>query len=55
MTGSGVVALPNVREWSGDPAECSGVVGRPAKCPGVVGRPSRMPGSSSEALLDAQE
>ena len=34
-------AHPDVREWSGVPPGC----------PGVVGRPSRISGSSREALL----
>ena len=48
------VALPDVREallvvrvWSGDPAECSGVVGGPPECPGVVGSLSRKFGRPS--------
>ena len=40
MSGSGLEALPNVREWSGGP---------PA-CPGVVERPSRMCGSGPDTL-----
>ena len=43
--GSGWEALTDVREWSGDPGECPGVVGGLHGCPGVIGRPSRMPGS----------
>ena len=42
MTVIGRQALPEVREWSGDP-----FVG-----PGVVGRPSRRSGSGWEALLE---
>ena len=46
---------PEVREWSEalpDVRECSGV---PPGCPGVVGRPSRMSGSGRETLLDVRE
>ena len=56
ISGSGQVALSDVQEWSGDPAECSGGVGSPPGCPGGFadvwewwghppgshGRPSRM-------------
>ena len=45
MSGSGRVALPDVREWLGDPAEC----------PGVIERLSLMSGSGLEALPDVQE
>ena len=38
-------ALPDVREWSGDPPGC----------PGVVGRPFRMSGSGRETLADVPE
>ena len=34
-------SLPDVREWSGSPTGC----------PGVVGRPSRMSGSGRKAYL----
>ena len=34
-------ALPDVRELSGDPPGCSGVVRGPHECLGVVGRPSK--------------
>ena len=40
MSGIGREAFPDVREWSG----------RPRGCPGVVGRPSRMSGNGREAL-----
>ena len=64
MSVSGREALPDVREWSGCPSGCPGVVGKPSrmsrsgrewsggppKCPGVVGRPSRMSGSGLETL-----
>ena len=41
MSDSGREALPDVREWSGDPPGCPGVVRDPPGYPGVVGRPSR--------------
>ena len=42
MIGSGQVVLPDVREWSGGPPGCLG----------VVGRPSQMSGSGRESLPD---
>ena len=45
MSGSGLEAFLIVREWSG----C------PSKCPGVVGRPSWMSSSGQEALLDVRQ
>ena len=45
MSGSGRVTLPDVREWSGGPPGC----------PGMVGRPSRMSGSGREAFPDVWE
>ena len=45
MSGSGREALLDVREWSGRPPECAG----------VVGTPSRMSGSGLEALGDVWE
>ena len=42
---SGREALPEVREWSGDPFGC----------PGLLGRPYWMSGSSREALPDVRE
>ena len=51
MSGSCLQALPDVqkappvvREWSGDPYECPGVVGRLSRISGVVGRPCRLSG-----------
>ena len=32
LFGSGRVALPDIREWSGDPAKCPGVVGVLPEC-----------------------
>ena len=65
MSGSGRAALLDVREWSGGPFGCTGVVGRLARCPGVVerlsqmtgvvGRLSRMSRSGREALLDVKD
>ena len=43
MSGSGVEALPNVREWSGGPPEC----------PQLVVRPSLMSESGKEALMES--
>ena len=45
MSGSGRESLPNVQDWSEDPTEC----------PGMVGRLSRMSGSGKEALPDNRE
>ena len=45
MSGSGLEALPDVREWSGCPPEC----------PGVVRRPSRMSVCGCETLPDVRE
>ena len=66
MPVSGWEALPDVREWSGDPQLCPGVVGRPTGLsgmwsggphgsPGVVGRNSRMSGNGREVLLEVRE
>ena len=45
MSKSGREALPNVREWSGGPPEC----------PGMIGRPSLMSGSGRESLPNVLE
>ena len=45
MSGSGRDGIPNVREWSGGPLGC----------PGVVWRPSRLSGSGRETLPDVRE
>ena len=45
MFGSGRQALPYVREWSGGPPGC----------PGMVGMPSRMSGSGQEAFSDFRD
>ena len=45
LSGSGRVALPVVREWSGGPPGC----------PGVVGWPSRISESGRETLPNARE
>ena len=55
MSGSGLEALPDVRECSGGPPRCPGVFGRLAVYPEEVGRPSRMSGSGREPLPDVQE
>ena len=47
-------ALPNIREWLGDPPVCPGVVGSTPVCPGMVGRPSQMSGKGQETLPDIQ-
>ena len=57
--------LPDVREWSGAPPGCPGVVEGPPGCPGVVwmppgcqgvvGRPSRMSRNGREALPNVRE
>ena len=36
MTGSDREALPEVREWSGSPPGCPGVVGRPSRKSGIL-------------------
>ena len=62
MFGSGRETLPNVRERSGDPPSCLGVVEGPVGCPGVLGRPyrlfvrpSQMSGSGREVLSVVRE
>ena len=45
MSGNGWKAILDVREWSGSPSGC----------PGLVGRPSRMFGSGCVALPDVRE
>ena len=45
MNGSGREALRDVREWSGGPLGCLG----------VVEKPSRMSGSGQDALSDDRE
>ena len=45
MSAIGPETLRDVRNWSGDPPGCSG----------VVGRPSQMSGSGREALPDVWE
>ena len=55
MSGSGRDALPDVREWSGYLGNLREWSGSPPECPGVVGRPSQMSGSGREALLDVRE
>ena len=55
MSGNGREVLPDVREWSGGPQVCPGVVGRPYRMTQMVGRLSRMSWSGQEALLDIRE
>ena len=55
MSGTGRLALPDVREWSGVPSGCPGVVGCPPGCPEVVKMPSRMFGSGRETLPNFAE
>ena len=55
MSISGREALPDVRERSGSPPGCPGVIGSPLGRPLVVGMPSRMSGSSRAALPDVRE
>ena len=45
MSAIGLETLRDVRDWSGDPS----------RCPGVVGRPSQMSWSGQEALPDVWE
>ena len=45
MSGSGQQALPDVRQWSGDPSDCLG----------LVGKPSRMSRSGRESFPDVRE
>ena len=52
MYRSGLETLLDVREWSGDPPDCPGVVGRLFQ---KFGRPSRMSGSCRETLPDVPE
>ena len=69
MSGSGREALPDDREWSGNPPdvrealsdvrECSvgspGCAGGPFRCPGVVKRLSQISRSGREAFPDFLE
>ena len=59
MSGSGRVALPDIRVWSGGPPGCPGVVGMLFRVVGMIsrvaGRPSRMFGSGLKSLSDVQE
>ena len=65
MSGSGLDALPDVREWSRVYPECPGVVGRPSQLSVSGGRPfrssavagsvSQMCGSGREALPDVRD
>ena len=62
MSGSGLEALPNVREavpvvreWWEALADVREWSGCSPGCPEVVGRPSRMSGSDQDALPDDRE
>ena len=62
MSGNGWKAIMDVREWSGSPSGCSGVVGSPFRMSGSGWetlldnrRPSRMSGSGRESLSDFPE
>ena len=46
------VALPDVLEWSGDPAESPGVVGGPYVCPGGLADVREWSGGPFESLGD---
>ena len=52
MSGSGWVALPDAREWSGVPCRCQGEFGRLSR---MSGRPSRMSGNVLKALSNVRE
>ena len=45
-------ALPNVREWSGEPSKCLGVAGRPSQMSLSGWRPFWMSRSGWESLPD---
>ena len=55
MSGSGREALADVREWSGCPPGCQGLVGSPSRMSGSGWEAFRMSGSGWEALPDDQE
>ena len=55
MFGSGREVFPDVRETSGSPAGCPGVVRRPTKSLGMVRRQSRKSGKGRETLLEVCE
>ena len=52
MSGNGLEALPDVREWSGDPSECPGVVERHFR---MSAMPSWISGCGREAIPVVQE
>ena len=54
-SGSGRDALPDVREWSGDPNRCPRLVESPPECQDVVKRTSRMSAIGWEALPDVRK
>ena len=55
MSGSGREALKNIWEWSGTLPDVRDWSGFPPGCPGVVGKPYRRSGSGREALPDVRE
>ena len=55
MSGNGREALPDIREWSGDPPKCSVVVGGLYEYLGVVGFPSQMSESCWKTLQDVRK
>ena len=55
MFGSGREALPDVREWLGDPPGYPEWSEGHSGCPGVVERPSQMSGSGRDALPEVRE
>ena len=52
MSGSGLEALLDDREWSGVPPECPEWFGGLPRCPAVIGRSSRVSGSGQDTLPD---
>ena len=55
MSGSSREAVPKVREWSGVPPGCLGVVGRASRMSESGQESLRMSGSGREALGDLRE
>ena len=55
MTGSGQEALRDVREWSGGPPKCPGVVEMPSRMSESGREALPVSGSGWEALLDVRE
>ena len=55
MSGSGLDALPDVREWSGSPPKCLKVVGRPSQMSWSGREAFPMSGNGQEALPVVRE